>query len=177
MPYGGVPTAREIITQKLADGSLQELFDAADTEESIRNALGICKPTWLQLKKEIPTFSSLCTRSRKQKFLEIKEALLKNARGFTYEETTEEISIDPETGEEVIKRKTREKKYKNPDYNSARVIMANLKSAEKNQANPDPEIVAWTNKPEEALEIKAEGGINLLLDASVQSVLEALSGN
>ena len=95
MPYGGVPTAREIITQKLADGSLQELFDAADTEESIRNALGICKPTWLQLKKEIPTFSSLCTRSRKQKFLEIKEALMKNARGFTYEENPGKEGQEP----------------------------------------------------------------------------------
>lgn len=177
MPYGGVPTAREIITQKLKDGSLQAMYRAADTEESIRNALGICKQSWLQLKKEIPSFGTLCTQSRKQKFLAIKEAMLKNANGFEYEEEEITYTTDEETGEPVEKKKVVFKRYKAPDLNSQRILLTNLKRAEGNQANPDPEISNFSTRMEEALEIKAEGGINLLLDASVQSVLEALSGN
>lgn len=176
MPYGGVPTAREIINAKLADGSLQAMYRAADTEKSIREALGISESVWKNMKKEIQPLQALSTRTRKEKFLKVKDAMLKNALGYEYEETRIEEEIRDMDGK-VIGHKEIVTRHKTPDYNSARVIMANIKSAEKNQANPDPEIVAWTNKPEEALEIKAEGGINLLLDASVQSVLEALSGN
>lgn len=177
MPYGGVPTARERLTQMLKDGSLQAMYRAADTEKSIREALGISENVWLQMKKEIPGFKGLSTQSRKQKFLAIKEAMLKNASGFEYEEVRDEIIVDPNTGEEIVGKRVREKKYKAPDLNSQRILLTNIKRAEGNQENPDPEIANFSTRMEEALEIKTEGGFNLTLDASVQSVLEALSGN
>lgn len=172
MPYGGVPTSREIITKMLDDGTLQALYEVRDTEKEIAACIGVAYSTFRELKKQIPAFSTLSTRTREMKFDMIVNAMRKNALGYDYEET--EVETDAEGN---IKKRQTFTRHKAPDINSQKILLTNIKKAEGNQPNPNPRIAGWSNKAEEALEIKAEGGINLLLDASVQSVLEALSGN
>jgi len=171
MPYGGRPTARETITAMLEDGSLQSMFSGADSEKQIYEALGINYRVWFDLKKEIPQFAQLSTRTRVEQFYALKGAMKKNAYGYDYYEYYDEMDADGN----VVKR-TRTRRHKAPDLNSQKILLTNIKKAEAiNKGNS--EIMNWTNRADEPIEIKTEGTVSVVVDTAIKSVLEAVGVN
>lgn len=73
----------------MAEGYAREGF----TDEQIAAKLGIHKDTFYQYQKRYPDFSDSIKRGKAPVDTEVENSLLRNALGFEYEETTQEIRI------------------------------------------------------------------------------------
>lgn len=68
------------------------------TDEQIGHNLGISKDTFYRYKKEHTDFSDALKRGKEVIDMEVENALLKRALGYTYDETTKEAGVNPDTG-------------------------------------------------------------------------------
>lgn len=73
----------------LAEGYAREGF----TDEQIAAKLGVSKPTFYEYQKRYPDFFNSIKRGKAPVDTEVENSLLRNALGFEYEETTQEIRI------------------------------------------------------------------------------------
>ena len=73
------------------------------TEEQIAANMGICRDTLHEWKKKFPDISDTLKRGKAIIDIQVENALLKRALGYTYVETTREqvIDYDPKTGEKT----------------------------------------------------------------------------
>lgn len=81
------------------------------TDEQIAVNMGICRDTLIQWKKKYPDISDTLKRGKEIVDIQVENALLKRALGYTYAETTEEASFNPLTEQyemTVTKRVTKE---------------------------------------------------------------------
>ena len=73
------------------------------TDEQIAANIGIRRETLYAWKKDFPNISSALKRGKDVVDIQVENALLKRALGYTYVETTQErvVDYDPETGEKI----------------------------------------------------------------------------
>ncbi len=96
-----------------ADGLLKLEAWARDglTDEQIATNMGIVPSTLYEWKKKYAEISEALKRGKEVVDIEVENALLKRAKGYSYIETTRELVTDRETGEsrlEVTKVVTKE---------------------------------------------------------------------
>lgn len=75
------------------------------TDEQIAHNIGISKETFYQWKKTFPDFSDALKKGKEVVDIQVENALLKRALGYTFTEVTRErvIEPDPSTGQPVEK--------------------------------------------------------------------------
>lgn len=69
------------------------------TDEQIADNMGICRDTLIQWKKRFSDISDTLKRGKAVVDIEVENALLKRAVGYSYNEVTQERQLNPETGE------------------------------------------------------------------------------
>ena len=67
------------------------------TDEQIAANMGICRDTLIQWKKKYPDISDTLKKGKEIVDIQVENALLKRALGYTYTETTEEATFNPLT--------------------------------------------------------------------------------
>ena len=120
------------------------------TDDQIASNMGICRDTLYEWKKRFPDFSDALKKGKEVVDIQVENALLKRALGYSYVETTSEkvIDYDPDTGEkvgyhmEVTKTVTKEVQ---PDTTAQIFWLKNRR--------PD----VWRDKRD----VKVEGGLKL----------------
>lgn len=68
------------------------------TDEQIARNMGICRDTLIQWKKRFPDISDTLKRGKEVVDVEVENALLKRALGYSTTEVTREQALNPETG-------------------------------------------------------------------------------
>lgn len=69
------------------------------TDEQIAKNIGICRDTLIQWKKKYSDISDTLKKGKEIVDIEVENALLKRALGYSFTETTRERKLNPETGE------------------------------------------------------------------------------
>lgn len=119
---------------------IQEWCQDLDERQIAVERLGIAVSTWENYKKKYPELREVLKKGRQQLVGDLKAALKKKAKGFTYEET--KTTIRDEGGKKVtIVEKF--KKYAQPDTGAIHLLLKNL----------DPE---WTNDDQTTIDLKRE---------------------
>ena len=72
------------------------------TDEQIAKNMGISRSTLAEWKKKYSDISDTLKKGKDVVDIEVENALLKKALGYSYKETTKELSIDKETGESKL---------------------------------------------------------------------------
>ena len=72
------------------------------TDEQIAHNIGINKTTLYDWIKKYPDISNSLKKGKEVVDIEVENALLKKALGYSYKETTKELSVDNETGESKL---------------------------------------------------------------------------
>ena len=174
--YCKADVVTERVKRLLADGTMEKLSLGADSDKELYESLGISKSKWFQLKKELPELSKLIIRTRHETFLGIKGAMKKRALGYDYEETEQEMTVDPRTGAQQKGKVRKITRHVPPDLSAQKLLIANLKKAECREDNPEKleELANWTNSIE-TIEVKAEGSVSLALDDAIKNVLKDIN--
>ena len=98
-------------------------IEAGATIEEIAETFGVNKSTLYEYKKKYSEFSELFACGRKVIVYKIKNALLKKALGFEYEEESR-ITRKDKNGEDVVSTETK-KKYCPPSETAAAMLLRN----------------------------------------------------
>lgn len=69
------------------------------TEDQIARNIGISRSTLSEWKKKYPDISDTLKRGKEIVDLQVENALLKRALGYSYQETTKELCVNAKTGE------------------------------------------------------------------------------
>ena len=69
------------------------------TDEQIAKNVGISKETFYQWKKKYPDFSDSLKRGKEVVDIQVENALLKRALGYSYKEVTKEAKLNPQTSQ------------------------------------------------------------------------------
>jgi len=69
------------------------------TDEQIAANIGIRRETLIEWKKKYPNISNTLKRGKEVVDIQVENALLKRALGYSYTETTKERQFNPQTGE------------------------------------------------------------------------------
>ena len=72
------------------------------TDEQIAKNMGISRSTLAEWKKKYSDISDTLKKGKEVVDIEVENALLKKALGYSYKETTKELSVDNETGESKL---------------------------------------------------------------------------
>ena len=72
------------------------------TDEQIAKNMGISRSTLAEWKKKYSDISDTLKKGKDVVDIEVENALLKKALGYSYKETTKELSVDKETGESKL---------------------------------------------------------------------------
>jgi hypothetical protein len=88
-------------------------------DEDIAAALGIGVTSLYKYANQYPKFAKALKDGRRPVDFEVENALLKRAKGFTFTETTEEPTVDPETSEVRMVVTKRVRKHIAPDTTAA----------------------------------------------------------
>ena len=109
------------------------------SEEQISKNIGCSYSTLKEWKNRFPAFSAALKKGREVVIREVENALIKKAKGYEVEETTEDLQFNRETGrkELVITKKT--KKHIAPDTGAAAFVLKNM-SPDKWRDRKDVEI-------------------------------------
>ena len=83
------------------DGLLKLQAWARDglTDEQIASNMGVAKTTFYDWKKKYPNIANSLKRGKAVIDIQVENAILKRALGYSYNEVTREQIRDPETGE------------------------------------------------------------------------------
>ncbi|QJU14795.1 helix-turn-helix domain-containing protein [Blautia pseudococcoides] len=85
------------------------------TDEQISNNIGISRSTLAEWKKKYEDISDTLKKGKEVVDIQVENALLKRALGYSYEEVTKEICENPETGNLEMKITKKVKKEVVPD--------------------------------------------------------------
>jgi len=119
---------------------IQEWCQDLDEKQIAVDRLGIAVSTWENYKKKYPELREVLKKGRQQLVGDLKAALKKKAKGYTYEET--KTTIRDEGGKKVTTVE-KFKKYAHPDTGAIHLLLKNL----------DPE---WTNDDQTTIDLKRE---------------------
>ena len=119
---------------------IQEWCQDLDEKQIAVERLGIAISTWENYKKKYPELREVLKKGRQQLVGDLKAALKKKAKGFTYEET--KTTIRDEGGKKVTTVE-KFKKYAQPDTGAIHLLLKNL----------DPE---WTNDDQTTIDLKRD---------------------
>ena len=72
------------------------------TDEQIAKNMGISRSTLAEWKKKYSDISDTLKKGKDVVDIEVENALLKKALGYSYKETTKELSVDKQTGESKL---------------------------------------------------------------------------
>ncbi len=126
------------------------------TDKQIADNLGISKDTFYQYKAKYAEFSDTLKRGKEVVDIQVENALLKRALGYTFEEVTKEIRLNPKTGKpELMITKTVTKEVQ-PDTTAQIFWLKNRKPAE------------WRDK--KAIEHSGELNTNPFKDLSTEEL-------
>ena len=166
------------IQDLIKTGRLQQLILGADSEKELYTALGIGKTSWFALKKEITELHELTIRTRHETFIQLKGAMMKRAMGYDYEETEQEMILDPRTGAQSKGKVRKVTRHVPPDLSAQKLLIANLKKSEcrEETGDKDTELANWTNSTE-TIEIKAESSVTVAVDEAIQNVLKDINND
>lgn len=129
---------------------IQEWFQDLDEQQIAVERLGIAVSTWEKYKRYHPELREALKKGKQQLIGDLKAALKKKAKGFTYEET--KTTIRDEGGKKVtIIEKF--KKYAQPDTGAIHLL---LKNYDPTWTNDDQTTIAMKQKQLEIAEQKAE---------------------
>ena len=167
---------KEYILKILKDGTLEKLSQGADSEKELYTALQISKTKWFSLKNEIPELKALIIRTRHETFLGIKGAMKKRAFGYDYEETEQEMIVDPRTGAQSKGKIRKTVRHVPPDLSAQKLLIANMKKLEckEGMGDRDGELANWTNSTE-TIEVRTENSVTVALDDAIKSVLKEIN--
>lgn len=119
---------------------ISEWYQDLDERQIAVDRLGIAVSTWENYKKKYPELRDALKKGRQNLIGELKTALRKKAKGFTYEET--KTTIRDEGGKKVtIVEKF--KKYAQPDTGAIHLLLKNL----------DP---SWRNDDQATIDLKRQ---------------------
>lgn len=99
---------------------IQEGYTEAETAQ----AFGVAPQTFCEYKKQYPEFKEAISDCHNKQVQEVKNALLKRALGFEYEETKTYIKLDSKGNENRYTEKT--KKYYPPDATAMSMWLRNF---------------------------------------------------
>lgn len=85
------------------------------TDEQIAHNMGISTTTLYDYKNKYPEFAKALKKGKEVIDREVENALLKRALGYTYQETTQELVKNPETGEVELRSTKKVTKHVKPD--------------------------------------------------------------
>lgn len=119
---------------------IQEWCQDLDERQIAVERLGIAISTWENYKKKYPELREVLKKGKQQLVGDLKAALKKKAKGFTYEETKTTIRNE---GGKKITTVEKYKKYAQPDTGAIHLLLKNL----------DPE---WTNDDQTTIDLKRE---------------------
>ena len=125
---------------------IKEFAENGATEKEMCEVLDISTSTFYEYKTKYPEFSRALKKGRKQLCLEIRGALAKKAKGFTYEETKQYISEDQNGNKKIHTEKYR--KYCPPSEAAANML---LKNYDTEWMSSNPEVIKLR---EQELELK-----------------------
>ena len=104
------------------------------TDEQIASNMGVAKTTFYDWKKKYPNIANSLKRGKEVIDIQVENALLKRALGYSYNEVTRERIRDPETGETSLEITKTVKKEVVPDTTAQIFWLRNRKGSE------------WSNK-------------------------------
>lgn len=114
------------------DGLLRLEAYARDglTDEQIAHNMGITAKTLYEWKNKYGEIREASKKGKEVVDIEVENALLKRAKGYTYEEVTKEAVKDPETGKTELRVVKVVKKEVQPDVTAQIFWLKNRKPAE-----------------------------------------------
>lgn len=119
---------------------ISEWYQDLDEKQIAVERLGIAVSTFEKYKREHPELVEALKKGRQSLVIELKAALKKKAKGFTYEEKKTTIRDD---GGKKITTIEKFQKYAPPDTGAIHLLLKNL----------DPE---WTNDDQTTIDLKRE---------------------
>ena len=119
---------------------IQEWCADLDERQIAVDRLGIAVSTWEKYKKNHAELQEVLRKGKQQLVSDLKAALKKKAKGYTYEETK---TIIRDEGGKKITTIEKYKKYAHPDTGAIHLLLKNL----------DPE---WTNDDQKTIDLKRE---------------------
>lgn len=119
---------------------ISEWYLDLDEKQIAVDRLGIAVSTWENYKKKYPELRDALKKGRQNLVGELKTALRKKAKGFTYEET--KTTIRDERGKKITVVE-KFKKYAQPDTGAIHLLLKNL----------DP---SWRNDDQATIDLKRQ---------------------
>lgn len=95
------------------------------SKEQIAKNIGCSRDTLNEWEKRFPDISDALKKGREVVVREVENALIKRAKGYEVEETTEELRFNRHTGQEELKVVKRTKKHIAPDTGAAAFVLKN----------------------------------------------------
>lgn len=124
------------------------------TDEQIASNIGISRSTLAEWKKKYSDISDTLKRGKEVVDIQVENALLKRALGYSYVETTRErvTELDPQTGEPVIKMKVTKEVTKEvqPDV-TAQIFWLKNRKPQEWRDKQQVELSGQVNNPYEGL--------------------------
>lgn len=95
------------------------------SKEQIARNIGVRQETVLEWEKRFPQLSEVIKKGREVVVREVENALIRRAKGFDVEETTEELRFNRTTGEQELVVTKRVRKHVAPDTGAAAFVLKN----------------------------------------------------
>ena len=116
------------------------------TDEQIASNIGIRRETLYDWKKRFPNISNALKRGKAVVDIQVENALLKRALGYSYKEVTKERVLDPETGLAGMMITKEVTKEVVPDT-TAQIFWLKNRKPEEWRARKDMKVDAEVNNP------------------------------
>ena len=97
------------------------------SDEQVARNMGVHTATLYRWQDKYCEIREALKKGREVVVREIENALIKRARGYDYEETTEELKFNRKTGKQELVVTKRVKKHMAPDTGAAAFVLKNLK--------------------------------------------------
>lgn len=97
------------------------------SDEQVARNMGCSRSTLNVWRDKYPVISDALKKGREVVIREVENALMKRARGYDYEEVTEELRFNRRTGTQELVVTKRVKKHMAPDTGAAAFVLKNLR--------------------------------------------------
>ncbi len=112
----------EIVYPRLEE--ISKYIQEGASEKDVIEFLGIASSTFYEYKNKYSELAESVEKPKKRNIMNVRNALLKKALGFTYEEKKQYITKDKDTGKEQIRVETYQK-YSPPDVGAIAMYLRN----------------------------------------------------